>query len=118
MGLVGLGGCSDDEPGNEIVVGQNVVRYNATDYPVDIGLLNDFEDAGGHYNIDFSVTNGVYIPFQLYIGDYPVTYWTARDATIEGVCRVIRPARELRFAACFSYRHFHLLCCYGGRRHQ
>lgn len=92
LSLIGLWGCSDNEPGNEVAeVSENVVRYNTTDYSVDTGLLNDFEDAGGHYNIDFSVTDGVYIPFQLYIGDYPVTYWTAEDATIEVYAELYAP---------------------------
>ena len=92
LGLIGLWSCSDDEPDNEIAkLGENVVRYNTTDYPVDLGFLDDFEDAGGHYNIDFSVTDGVYIPVQLYIGDYPITYWTARDATIEVYAELYAP---------------------------
>ena len=84
--LLIIGGCAGDNDDAVTPTTANQVTYGNTPYSLANGLANDYRtiDSDNHYNIDFSVSDGLFIPFLVDLGTgILVQLWNVSDGTIE-----------------------------------
>lgn len=100
-----LSSCSEDadDPINPTAA-PNQVSYNATKYSLQNGLLNNYGETDNHYNIDFSVSDGLFIPILNDLGNgFLTTIWLTSEATIEVAAELYAPGTDGFRTGTFEY---------------
>lgn len=87
---------SNPSPGNAIV-------YNGSSYPVSSGLADVYAETDNHYNIDFTVTDGYFVPLTTYVGDIPITIWNVAEAKAVFSAELYSPGQDAFRTGTFSY---------------
>ena len=99
--------CSDDGDGDSVVPSaKNQVTYKNTQYPLENGLADVYGtiDSDNHYNIDFSVSDGLFIPFLTDLGTgILINLWTISDGTIEVAAELYSPGTDGFKNGTFAY---------------
>lgn len=99
--------CASDEDDNAVTPSAtNQVLYDNTQYSLENGLANDYGtiDSDNHYNIDFSVSDGLFIPFLVDLGTgILVTLYSVSEGTIEVTAELYSPGAEGFKTGTFSY---------------
>jgi hypothetical protein len=99
-------GCGGDGDDTITPTGTNQVAYDNTSYSLENGLANDYGtiDSDNHYNIDFSVSDGLFIPFLVDIGTgILVQLWSVSEGTIEVHAELYSPGPDGFKTGTFAY---------------